>query len=179
VAAVAIVVLPLGRRSEARGEALLTRAASTNQTTRHARQLRVTTRSMSFVRPLVLPAWAAESEEVISNHFAAAHYDWRDPLNPRTYSDWRHQLEHRTTTVSQPGDRTTIIETTTEEGSLQDALLTLDSMLIPVSARFRFAGDDWVEISIVADSLAAPTHAAPAEPPPVRETSLSAIPPEH
>ena len=159
--AAAIVVaflLPWGRQSEIRADTLLARAATLAAQARRPGHLRIRTRTASFVRPATVrgEVYAAREEASIRDHFIAAHYDWQDPLSAQSYSDWRHSLKQKTSTVSPDRDERTgqpeqRIETTTIGGELLDASLSLDASLAPVSGMFRFADQEWVEITIAPD----------------------------
>jgi hypothetical protein len=154
--ALAILVLPGGRGSELRAETLLAQVdAATGQTTVN-RRLLIRTRTASFVRsPDRHPGDTAE-EKAVRARFIAAHYDWRDPLGPRSYAGWRHSLKHKTSKVFASGQTEQCIETTTSEGTLVDASLTLDAKLVPVKGSFRFADQEYVEITPVPDPDPAP-----------------------
>jgi hypothetical protein len=169
---------PAGRGSELRAETLLARAATATAQSRSNHQLRIRTRTVSFVRPAVRHGETAE-ETAIGQHFAAAHYDWRDPLNPQSYSNWRNGLKRKTSKISARRDERTgqldqRIETTTQDGPLVDASLVLDTNLVPVGGWFRFADQEWVEISAVPEAAPEPTpEAANDAAPVVRETRSS------
>jgi hypothetical protein len=161
----ALLMLPGERGSELRAETLLAQAATSATRTTASRRLLIRTRTASFVRTPERHPDTPE-EQAVRARFAAANYDWREPLAPRSYSDWRQSLKHRTSKVfatrnalsGQPEQR---IETTTDDGALHDASLTLDASLLPVKGSFRFADQEWIEISTVPDSEPSPS-AAPA-----------------
>jgi hypothetical protein len=173
--AVAILV-PWGRGSEVRAETLLARAADSAAHAARPSHLRIRTRTASFIRPATVRGEAADfNEEVaIRERFAAAHYDWQEPLNARAYLDWRHSLMRKTSQVSEvhgdSGQTEERVETRTAEGALRDASLTFDAALAPVSGRFKFADSEWVEITVAPDSPAIRPGAVAAMPPaPSRE----------
>jgi hypothetical protein len=118
--------------------------------------------------------------EAVHARFSAAGYDWGDPLSAAAYSGWREHIAHRTVELLEDPRRSTI-RTTVSDGALQEASLTLDaSDLSPVSARFVFSPQNWVEITKAADAPpeTAPTAAASGEVPsthtaPVVERSVA------
>jgi hypothetical protein len=186
---VTIFLLPWGRGSEMRAETLLARASSSAVQVKHPSHLHIRTRSASFVRPVAFRGDASAEDKqqtAIREHFAAAHYDWADPLSSQAYTDWRHRLTHKTTGVSSERNETTgqveqRIETTTADGELRDASLTLDAALAPVSGRFEFADREWVEITVAPDPPASPapsvaTASRVASPPP-QTTPTGEVPP--
>jgi hypothetical protein len=139
--------------------------ASVSRSPSRVRQgLRVRTVNASFVRPMVLgtnrtdPSWREK--------FRAAHYDWDDPLNPRAFSEWRDSVKRRTDRVlisnaSATTPKQYTIQTTAEDNVLQEASLTVDAAsLLPIRASFVFAGQDWIEISVIADYRQEPQMAA-------------------
>jgi hypothetical protein len=183
--AFALLSLPGGRGSELRAETLLAQAATSRTQPAASRRLLIRTRTASFVRTPERHPDAAE-EQAVRAHFASANYDWRDPLGARSYSDWRHSLKHRTSKVfairdAVSGQPEQCIETTTDHGALRDASLTLDATLLPVKGLFRFADQEWIEISTLPDSEPAlsPSVALPVTPSAdVRETSPRSSVPE-
>jgi hypothetical protein len=175
--ALAVIALPRAGGPESRAESLLKQAASSARRTSSGRRLRIRTRNASFYRPAVLrSAPAEESEEAaIRARFIEARYDWNDPLSPKSYLDWRHNLRHKTSKLSTgrdaAGQPEQSIETRTDDGALQDASLTFDAQLAPVSGWFRFADQERVEITTEpdsgAESLPVPSPStARIEPPP-------------
>ena len=137
-----------------RAETLLSRAATSGGQITRPSHLRIRTRTVSFVRPAAIRGELSEDKEeaAIREHFAAAHYDWQEPLSVQSYSNWRHSLTQKTSKVSPVRDERTgqpeqRIETTTIGGELQSASLSLDASLAPVSGLFRFADQEWVEIA--------------------------------
>jgi hypothetical protein len=137
-----------------RAETLLPRieASFSRDQSRARLGLRVRTSGATFVRPALLGV-ADPSDLHWRDRFRAANYDWNDPLNPRAFSEWRNRLKHKSdrVLVSPPsagaGKRITI-ETTAQENALKSASLTVDAAtLLPLSARFIFGGDGWMEIT--------------------------------
>jgi len=153
--AFAVLVLPGERGSELRAETLLARVAVATKQTTANRRLLIRTRTVSFMRLSERHPDAAE-EKAVRAHFVAAHYDWLDPLGPQSYSDWRHSLKHKTSKVfatrnALSGQPEQCIETTTGDGALVDVSLTVDAHLLPVKGSFRFADQEWIEITTVPD----------------------------
>jgi len=153
--AFAVLILPGERGSELRAETLLARVAVATKQTTVNRRLLIRTRTVSFMRLSERHPDTAE-EKAVRAHFVAAHYDWLDPLGPQSYSDWRHSLKHKTSKVfatrnALSGQPEQCIETTTGDGTLVDVSLTIDAHLLPVKGSFRFADQEWIEITTVPD----------------------------
>jgi hypothetical protein len=113
-----------------------------------------------FVRPAAVRGGAASGREeaAIQERFVAAHYDWQEPLSVQSYTNWRRSLKQKTSKVLPDRDERTgqpeqRVETTTIGGELLDASLSLDASLAPVSGLFRFADQEWVEITIAPDPI--------------------------
>jgi hypothetical protein len=139
-----------------RAETLLPKIeASVAQGPSRARQgLRVHTSTATFVRAARVGTMD-NSNGHWRERFRAAQYDWNDPLSPRAYSEWRNSVTHKSDRVivsaaSAVTPKLLTIQTTAPEGLLQDASLTVDAAsLMPVSAKFAFSGNEWIEISVV------------------------------
>jgi hypothetical protein len=141
-----------GNTSELRAETLLTRASQAPVRRSAKAKLRIRTQNASFIRPVLGSGAAAEqAEEAVREHFAAANYDWRDPLSAQSYMAWRNSLKTKTSKVSTPQESEQEIETTTTDGTLRDASLTFDAKLVPVGGMFRFSDQQWVEITTLPD----------------------------
>jgi len=156
--ALAVFALPRTGGPELRAESLLKQAANSARQTTSGRRLRIRTRNASFYRPAVLRSALAEKSEeaAIRARFIEARYNWDDPLSPKSYLDWRHNLKRKTSKLSTSRDAAgqpeQNIETHTDDGALQDASLTFDAQLAPVSGWFRFADQERVEITTEPDS---------------------------
>ncbi len=182
----AVLLAPRMGEPELRADTLLQQAANAPAPSGSHRQLRIKTAGTSFDRPAVLSSKAPEirAEAAIRARFVEAHYNWNDPLSPRSFSDWRHGLKHKTSRVSNvrgaAGQPEQSIETQTDDGAMRDAALTLDANLLPVSAWFRFSDQEWVEITTAPDTnLPAPPvpsavahESQPVEPLAERELSV-------
>ena len=151
----AILFLPQ-RGSELRADTLLLKARGASQRRTPNSRLRVRTPRSSFLRPAVLSGTTPEVQEMgaIGSRFAAAHYNWSDPLSASAYANWRAQIVHRTVEVSEHDGQSTI-RTVASGGAIAEASLTLDATnLSPVNARFVFSAEDWVEIAAAPDAPA-------------------------
>ena len=167
-------VLLLWPRPDAdlRAETLLPRIeSSVAQGPSRARQgLRVRTSAATFVRPARLGT-ADNSNRHWREKFRAAQYDWNDPVSPRVYAEWRASVKHKSDRViisaaSAAAPKRFTIQTTAPEDLLQDASLTVDAAtLLPVSAKFVFSGDEWIEISVIPDFSPEAEIAASSAPP--------------
>ena len=145
--------------SELRADTLLQRARSASPRRSPSSRLRVRTPRSTFLRPAVLSDKTAEAQEMdaIRAQFAAAHYDWSDPLSAGAYANWRAQIAHHTVEVSEDHGQSTI-RTVADEGRIAEASLTFAGDLSPVNARFVFSPQEWVEIAAAPD---APVEARP------------------
>ena len=86
--------------------------------------------------------------------FAAAHYDWDDPLSARSFQAWRDSVPRKrdeVTTVAdpeRPSESCYQIQTAAESGELASASLTLRATdLHPVESRLEFRDREWVELT--------------------------------
>jgi hypothetical protein len=170
------------RSTELRADTLLLKA--TSKTPRRSANSRLTVRTpmSTFLRPAVLSGTTSEAQEMgaIRMRFAAAHYDWSDPLSAGTYANWRAQIAHRTVEVSEH-DGLSTIRTVASGGAITEASLTLDATnLSPVNARFVFSAQDWVEIAAAPDApvdsrplASAPGDAPTAQPESKAEQSVA------
>jgi hypothetical protein len=173
-----------------RAETLLLKAsnAASHSTVRARSHLRVKTRTASFIRPAVLSnGVGADGLDAMKSRFQAAHYDWTDPLNPAAFTDWRNGLRSKVDKVARQGTgdaKEYTIDTSTPEGGLRDAALTIEAKdMLPVSGRFEFSDSEWVEIATIPEAVEAPVAAAPSvslpapvtAPPVVTRPALSEI----
>ena len=102
--------------------------------------------------------------DALEARFAAAHYDWVDPLSAKAYQSWRDQLSAKQdAVVEQPGAYR--IETSAPSGELARATLTLRTAdLAPVAERLEFRNSEWLEITLVSEEPPVTIAAAPPEP---------------
>ena len=124
------------------------------------RRVRITTRNRQITRVIgvheigVSQAVAGEAE--VATMFAAAHYDWNDPLSAQSYSNWRGSLAHYEDAVASQADSYDIT-TTTHDSELTSASLKLRSTdLEPLQGRFEFRNHDWVEMTELVDQQTPP-----------------------
>jgi hypothetical protein len=151
-------VLLLWPRPDAhlRAETLLPRieASFSHGPSRAHQGLHIRTSTATFIRPALLGA-TDRSDRHWRERFREAHYDWDDPMSPRAFSAWRNSVKHKSDRVlvspaTSTAPKQFTIQTTAQENILEDASLTVDAAsLLPVRARFVFAGDDWIEISVI------------------------------
>ncbi len=148
-------------------------------------RLRVETAQGVFIRPAILfgTGVRAGGSDSLRARFVAARYDWDNPLSAAAYQRWRSQLANRRDYVEAAPERTTV-RTTTSDGPLEEASLTLRAPdLAPESGKFQFQDQERVEISVLPESTSgavsapsAPQPAAPALPqspePPLIEREL-------
>lgn len=130
------------------------------------RQIRVRTRSRSFTRPALQSVASETGVAPVEALFAAARFNWEDPLSTRSYAAWHDGLAQKEDAVEAPGGSesgTVRIRTTTANNALAEATITLRSQdLSPVSETFQFRGSEWVEISEAPGQQATPLPPAPA-----------------
>ena len=112
-----------------------------------------TTNKLRFARPAVLETGASEVRfQHVQALFIQSNYSWNDPLNARSFANWRRQLpDHRdyVTAIREDGVRKFYrIRTRTDSGILHSAALTLEaSTYHPTKASFEFQGEDLIEVS--------------------------------
>ncbi|MCC7236111.1 MAG: zf-HC2 domain-containing protein [Bryobacterales bacterium] len=125
--------------------ALLRRAAEAERDAAPAarpKRLRIRTSSASFTR--VLPA---SEPGPLALLFTNARYDGRDPLSARSFAAWRDTLERKDDEVADRADGFLIL-TRAYAGTLREASLRLrHADLRPVQGTFRFASEEWVEVT--------------------------------
>jgi hypothetical protein len=120
-----------------------------------ARAIRVRTRSHQFV------LHSRQEVPEVAALFVAAHYDFQNPLSARSFREWRDSVASRrdeittVATTEPPIQNCYRIRTTTEEGNLASASLTLRTTdLHPLEGRFEFRNREWVELSEFSDAPA-------------------------
>ncbi|WP_321474333.1 hypothetical protein [uncultured Paludibaculum sp.] len=98
----------------------------------------------TVVRPAVSPGDSGENMDMmrLQRAFAAAHYDWTDPLSARSFLAWRRTLQEKQDAVSVVGTgagRAYRVRTSTSAGSLRAASLTVTAVdWRPSEADFEF-----------------------------------------
>jgi len=158
-AALVVVLLlwPAGKGSEARAEVLLAQARKAPRAGTAHKRLQVRTATRSFVRPAI-----TKGDDPVRAEFEAAHYDWNDPLSASAYSDWKDRLNKPSVKVTEEKQRA-VIDTVATQGLLIEGVLTIASADMSVmSAKFRFADEEWVEVTAVPDLIGEASLPAPA-----------------
>lgn len=151
---------------------LLRRAAAAERDAAPAgrpKRLRIRTRTASFTR--VLPA---ADPGPLATLFSSARYDGLDPLSARSFAAWRETLDRKDDEVADHADGFLIL-TRAYAGTLREASLRLrHDDLHPVQGSFRFANQEWVEVTELepADGQAA----MPSGLPPARQPSAAPAP---
>ncbi|HEX4808858.1 MAG TPA: zf-HC2 domain-containing protein [Bryobacteraceae bacterium] len=133
---------------------LLQRAASTG--TRPVGRLRIRTHGTILFRPAILTRTDESSPPTGSLPvlFEQAHYNWANPLSPRSFADWHGRLadkQDRVTALRDHSGATAAFQlrTTTRSGNLRAVALTLAAdTLEPREGRFDFQPDGLVDISV-------------------------------
>jgi hypothetical protein len=156
-----------GRPPAVSAAELLRKAVAVDSSTpREHRQIRVRTRTRSFTRPAVHTAETASGAAPVEALFAAARFNWEDPLSARSYAAWREQLPEKrdeVEPVGAPDPSMYRIRTTTAHSVLTEATITLRAQdLAPLSETFQFRGSEWVEITAVPGEPVVPSPEAPA-----------------
>jgi hypothetical protein len=152
----AVLIWPRWFHSELRAEVLLERARQASAIPSARARLRITTSKGSFLRPAV---WRGVTGTFgVELKFASAHYDWTDPLNARSYADWRKRTRHNDTVIVERNKVTGeperyAVQTVADDSTLRQAALTLDAPTLSASsARFVFADREWVEVTRMPDA---------------------------
>lgn len=107
--------------------------------------------------------------------FAAAGYNWQNPLSAEAFAEWRgHLAEKRDEVTLLPKPEhveSYVIRTFASGGALSDASLTLRARdLHAVACTLRFRSDETIDMAEVSDQeTAAPSAEQPAAAPPVVE----------
>lgn len=142
---------------------LLTRAASVQRPAGIKKRIRVQAGGRTFVRPAVYRGAARnDANPELRLLFQSARYSWDDPLSVQSYVSWRSQLSDLRDEVADAGTAY-IIRTTTSQGALAEAALTLSRHdLQPLQSTLHFRSGGVVEITPTEEMLLAET---PLEPP--------------
>jgi anti-sigma factor RsiW len=121
-----------------------------------ARHIRVrTSHRQEFTRMAGMQAVFVQVADVqaVAALFAAAHYDWNDPLSARAFAQWRDAQPVKTDEVIQSRSSTEI-RTTAAEGELAVASITLrNADYCPSEERLEFRDREWIELSELAEPL--------------------------
>jgi Putative zinc-finger len=161
-----IVLLTLNQLRQApsvQAATLLRKAVAVSQTQpRPARRIRVrSSRQPEFTRLSGVQGVAVEAAQAraIAALFQKVNWDWNDPLSARSFEQWRDQQVHKTDEVTAvqnpqvPSEHLTQIRTTSSEGDLEAASITLNTDdYVPVSERLEFRNAEWVELSEIAET---------------------------
>jgi hypothetical protein len=160
VALTIVLVHQLRETPKVEAAALLKKAVTLSQARpAGTRRVRISTRNGQMTRVIgdiagVKQAVAGEAE--VSAMFAAARYDWNDPLSAKAYSNWRGNLVHYQDAVA-PQTNSYEITTTTKDSEIETATLKLRSTdLEPLEGRFEFRNHDWVEMTELVDQQTTP-----------------------
>jgi len=161
-----IVLLFLNQLSQApsvQAATLLRKAVAVSQSQpRPAHRIRVrSSRQPEFTRLAGAQAAlvAVAQAQAVAALFQRARWDWNDPLSARAFEQWRDQQVRKTdevTTVQNPqvpSKHLTQIRTSSAEGELETASITLDAEdFAPVSEKLEFRDREWVELSEIAET---------------------------
>lgn len=110
--------------------------------------------------------YAAGSPELkpVAQMFAAARYNWNDPLSAKSYLAWHDQLTAKTDEViASPAGDFYHVRTLSETGEIREATLRLRRAdLHPVEGTFRFRNGEWIEVTEAAEVSTVSSTAIPA-----------------
>jgi anti-sigma factor RsiW len=173
-----IVLLSLNQLRQApsvQAATLLRKAVAVSQSQpRVAHRIRVrSSRQAEFTSVAGAPAAVIEVAQMqaIAALFAAAHWDWSDPLSARAFVAWRDRQVHKTDEVTEvknpqtPSEHLTQIRTVSADGELEAASIVLDTGdYAAVSERLEFRDRDWVELSEIAETSTESAGGSGAEP---------------
>ncbi|HEU0139724.1 MAG TPA: zf-HC2 domain-containing protein [Bryobacteraceae bacterium] len=186
---VAVIIYQFSRENSVSAAELLDKATQTGVATEPGRRIRMKTRQNALVRPARLTATTPQravndsSFIQIKALFEQARFSWEDPLSARAFAEWRNRLEEKSDEVTvlgsgnQRAERQYRIRTTTPEGVLAEASLTLRANdLRPLHETLRFRNNEWVEI--VEAEPAGDMPSRQMEPPPPIASSRESISPE-
>jgi len=111
-------------------------------------------------RKLASTSSDADALNSVQALFAAANYDWNNPLSAKSYEAWRGQLRDKQDQVTE--DRESYrVRTDSASSELAEATLKIRTQdLRPVEGRFEFRNREWVEITEVADDGVPPSEVA-------------------
>jgi len=128
---------------------------------RESRRIRIRTKDRSLTRLAVLErksapgAADADTLRSLQALFAAADYDWENPLSARSYQAWRDHLTDKRDEVIEERDSYHLPNSGL--GELAEGSLTIRMQdLRPVEGRFEFRNREWVEIAEIADATPPP-----------------------
>jgi anti-sigma factor RsiW len=163
-AAVALSILLMNQLRETpkvEAAALLKKAVAISQSRPAAtRRVRITTRSRQITRTIGVQAIgdrrAVAGESEVAALFAAAHYDWNDPLSAQAYANWRGSLTHYADAVASQANSYEITTTTTESELASATLKLRGTDLEPLQGRLEFRNRDWVEMTELVDQQTPP-----------------------
>ncbi len=162
LAVAGVVFYQLRQTPSVQAASILQRAVARAETgPRAERRIRIRTRDRQVTRVVGAARVAAPAEPAaaaIEARFAAAHFDWADPLSARSYQTWRDGLDGKKDEVQTvadpqaPGQNCYRIRTIAAAGELAEATLTLRTAdLRPVEERLEFRDREWVELTEIAE----------------------------
>ena len=132
---------------------LLQKAVAQEKTVSPRREIQVKIRNLIYTRPARanretrLKVAEIRTDAELSRRFAAAGYNWEDPLSAASFSAWRDGLQDKRDVVDVL-EEAYRIETSSASNELATVALTLRaSDFHPVAETFRFRDNSTVEIS--------------------------------
>ncbi len=153
-----VVVRQLRETPNVEAAALLRKAVEISATRPHpVKHLRILSSRGPMTRTTGATVRPTAGETEIARWFAAARYDWNDPLSARAYAQWRDALERKVDEVSSADPALYSIKTTTPDSDLVSATLKLRKTdFEPLEGRFEFRNHEWVEMTELVDQLNIP-----------------------
>ncbi len=168
----AMLAWRLGQTPSVSAAALLARAVATESPADAGRNIRIRFGLETVFRPAVLRTEDGGENRHFRALFERAGYSWKAPLSARSYIDWRNRLRAKRdsvqTSTGPGGQRQYLVETSTEEGALHQATLTLEARdLRAISSTLRFRTGEVIEIAEGSErpAAAATGRTGPATPP--------------
>jgi hypothetical protein len=182
IAAIFLVVRRFERAPDVRAAELLRKATVAETAAPLARlRIRIRSRARTIERTARLTASssATETPDAAALHaiFDAAHYNWDDPLSAAAFSRWRDTLPAKQDRVDQSAG-VLLVRTTSPEGALSDAALTLrasDLHAVACTLRLRSTGETIDMTELPPEALLSPAPQRPQLPAPVAPARIAGV----
>jgi anti-sigma factor RsiW len=143
---IGVVVIRLSTSPTVSAAELLRDASAAETRAEPARRIRVKTRRAVFTRPA-----SGNVQSDVAQLFRQAGYNWEEPLSARSFSGWRNSLsqkDDRVRILSDRGNRLYRVVTSTSDGVLAEASITLRGAdLRAIDSSFRFRNEETVDIA--------------------------------
>jgi hypothetical protein len=153
IAAAAVLVMiawQLSTRQTVSAAELLEKASVQERSARPRRQIQIRTARHTVRRPAIAAKTRTAAEADLRALFETARFNWEDPLSARSFTAWRGQLSASSDDVRvvETGGRHYQIRTTTPDGALAEATITLRAAdMLAVRETLQFRNSESVEIT--------------------------------